>query len=85
MADAQTNPLGTSKTSKVMPPAGADAAAAEVAAQVAPVVKKYEVQKDFEVPRGASSFLLRQGQQISSQGYDIAGLVKIGVRLKEVA
>jgi len=41
----------------------------------------YEVQADFEVPRGASSFLLRKGKVISSRGYDVEGLQKLGVQL----
>lgn len=45
--------------------------------------RRYTVLETIEIPRGGASFLLRKGKTISSHGYDIDQLRKMGARLEE--
>lgn len=58
-----------------------------VAKQAAPAAAKeyfYLVNKTYRIPRGAGAYMLREGKVISSVGYDIQGLLDLGVELTEV-
>ena len=48
-----------------------------------PVEQHYRVLADAIVPRKGSSFVLRAGKVISSQGYDVEALREMGVKLEE--
>lgn len=45
--------------------------------------RHYLVLETIEIPRGGASFLLRKGKTISSHGYDIDQLRKMGAHLEE--
>lgn len=49
-----------------------------------PQRKQYRVTEDREVPRGASSFILRKGKIVTELGYDLDALRAAGVKLEEV-
>ena len=82
MAD-RSSPLGTLKKEPLPPPP--EAMAHTAAPRDGDHERRYRILHTMEVPRGASSFLLRQGQVISSRGYAIAELERVGVKLEEVA
>lgn len=47
--------------------------------------RKFLVLETAQIPRGGSHFTLPKGKVISSQGYDIEGLKRQGVKLEEAA
>ncbi len=63
-------------------------AAAKQAAKPAPThthEKFYRVVETHEVPHGGGSYLLKKGKVISSKGYHIDHLKRIGVKLEEAS
>lgn len=56
--------------------------AKEDAKPEAPTEEFFVVQADTPVPRGGAPFILRKGKRISSRGYDIPYLRKLGVPLQ---
>jgi hypothetical protein len=68
----------------LVPPNATPSAPAVVVAEAATVERIYVVERDFKVPNGASSFTLRQGKVLSSKGYDIDHLLRVGAPIKPV-
>jgi hypothetical protein len=54
-------------------------------ASVVRVERFYAVERTSQVPRGASHYTLPAGKVISSRGYDIEELLRLGVPLKETS
>jgi hypothetical protein len=46
--------------------------------------RRYLVKETVQVPRGASYYTLPKGKTISSMGYDVPALKRMGVKLEEV-
>jgi|GEM_PF-6376235 hypothetical protein len=50
----------------------------------APKERIYRVTQEIKIPRGGSHYLLPAGKTLSSHGYDIPALKRLGVQLEEV-
>lgn len=84
MANPQNRPQTALGTGTIQTQAAPEQAAQE-AAPAAPVERLFRVLRDFEVPQGASSYLLRGGKTISSRHYNIDQLRSIGAPLEQVS